>query len=246
MPQRSSYCRSLTACATIRLQQPVPVMQRAQLDLLEHQDLLARCRRCPRMQSTPVVGNPVVSRVLLVGQAPGPREPALGRPFAWTAGKMLFKWFSQIGLDEEAFRGRVYMAAVCRCFPGRKPAGGDRVPDPGEVANCASWLDAEIAINRPRLVLAVGKLAIQQFMPLEKLDAVVGKLHKATRSGVSFDVAPLPHPSGASTWQHVQPGKTLLPQALALIASHPAWVYTLSQRPGTPRRLLAQTRRRKS
>jgi uracil-DNA glycosylase len=175
------------------------------------------------MQSTPVIGNPVVSRVLLVGQAPGPKEPALGRPFAWTAGKMLFKWFGEIGLDEQAFRGRVYMAAVCRCFPGKRPAGGDRVPDPDEIANCAPWLDAEIAVNRPKLVIPVGKLAIQQFLDASKLDAVVGALHKGRRNGVSFDLAPLPHPSGASTWQYTEPGKTLLRRALTLIAEHPAW-----------------------
>jgi uracil-DNA glycosylase len=175
------------------------------------------------MQSTPVIGNPVVSRVLLVGQAPGPREPDIGKPFAWTAGKMLFKWFSTIGADEERFRGRVYMAAVCRCFPGKRPGGGDRVPDPDEIENCSGWLDAEIAINRPQLVIAAGKLAIRQFLPIDKLDAVVGRLHRIERNGVAFDVAPLPHPSGASTWQHVQPGKTLLPQALALIGAHPAW-----------------------
>ena len=212
-------------------------MHRRQFDLLAHQDVLSRCRRCARMQSTPVIGNPVASRVVLVGQAPGPREAGLGKPFAWTAGKMLFKWFGQIGLDEEAFRGRVYMAAVCRCFPGKRPAGGDRVPDPDEIANCAGWLDAEMAINRPRLVIAAGKLAIQQFMPIDKLDSVVGQLHRAKRNGVSFDLAPLPHPSGASTWQHVQPGKTLLPRALALIASHPAWVH-LIDRPGRRERAL--------
>ena len=191
--------------------------------MLAHQDVLAHCRRCPRMQSTPVIGNPVLSKVLLVGQAPGPKEPAIGKPFAWTAGKMLFKWFGSIGLPEEAFRGRVYMAAVCRCFPGKRPTGGDRVPDPDEVENCSSWLDAEFALLRPKLVIPVGKLAIAQFMPLTRLDAVVGKLHRGERNGLAFDLAPLPHPSGASTWQHVQPGKTLLPRALALIAAHPAW-----------------------
>jgi uracil-DNA glycosylase len=91
------------------------------------------------------------------------------------------------------------------------------------VQNCASWLDQELAINRPKLVIPVGKLAIAQFLPVDKLDAVVGKMHPAKRNGVAFDLAPLPHPSGASTWQHVEPGKTLLRKALALIASHPAW-----------------------
>jgi uracil-DNA glycosylase len=201
-----------------------PEMLDRHLALLRHQDVLARCRRCPRMQSTPVIGNPVVSRVLLVGQAPGPKEPDIGKPFAWTAGKMLFKWFAQIGLDEEAFRGRVYMAAVCRCFPGKRPGGGDRVPDPDEIENCSGWLDAELAIMKPNLVIAVGKLAIQRFMAIDKLDEAVGSLHRIKYDGMRLDLAPLPHPSGASTWQHVQPGKTLLPRALALIAAHPAWI----------------------
>lgn len=205
--------------------------------LLHHQDVLAHCRRCPRMQSAPVIGNPVISRVLLVGQAPGPKEPGIGKPFAWTAGKMLFKWFAQIGLDEEAFRGRVYMAAVCRCFPGKQPGGGDRVPDTDEIENCSGWLDAELAILRPKLVIAVGKLAIRRFMPIDKLDEAVGSLHRVQYNGITFDFAPLPHPSGASTWQHVQPGKTLLPRALALIAAHPAWkALTKQQLPLRPLR----------
>jgi len=191
--------------------------------LLRHQDVLVRCRRCPRMQSAPVIGNPVLSRVLLIGQAPGPKEPDIGKPFAWTAGRMLFKWFAEIGLDEAAFRGRVYMAAVCRCFPGKRPTGGDRVPDPDEIANCSSWLDAELAMMKPRLVIPVGKLAIARFMPVGKLDEVVGALHRTQYNGSSFDLAPLPHPSGASTWQYTQPGKTLLRKALSLIATHPAW-----------------------
>jgi uracil-DNA glycosylase len=210
------------------------IMPRPQEALLEHQDLLARCRRCPRMQSTPVIGNPVVSRVLLVGQAPGPREPDIGKPFAWTAGRMLFKWFSAIGVDEARFRGGVYMAAVCRCFPGKRAGGGDRVPDPDEIENCSTWLDAEIAINRPRLVIPAGKLAIAQFIAADKLEQVVGKIHRVKRNGVAFDLAPLPHPSGASTWQHTEPGKTLLARALALIDAHPAWQQIKSFKKSAP------------
>jgi uracil-DNA glycosylase len=209
-------------------------MPRPQEALLEHQDLLARCRRCPRMQSTPVIGNPVVSRVLLVGQAPGPREPDIGKPFAWTAGRMLFKWFSAIGVDEPRFRGSVYMAAVCRCFPGKRPGGGDRVPDADEIEACSTWLDAEIAINRPRLVISAGKLAIAQFIAADKLEQVVGKIHRVKRKDVNFDLAPLPHPSGASTWQHTDPGKTLLARALALIEAHPAWQQIKSFKTSAP------------
>ncbi len=202
--------------------------------LQQHQAHLARCRRCPRMASTPVIGNPVVSRVLLVGQAPGIREAEAHKPFAWTAGRTLFKWFGEAGLDEESFRQRVYMAAVCRCFPGKnRGGGGDRVPAPDEVLNCSSWLDAELALLRPRLVIAAGKLAIQQFMSAEKLEAAVGKVHRVKRAGVTFDLLPLPHPSGASTWIHMHPGKTLLGRALSLLAQHPAWKRACSGAPAT-------------
>jgi uracil-DNA glycosylase len=191
--------------------------------LRAHQSKLALCRRCPRMQSTPVIGSPAVSRILLVGQAPGSREAALHRPFAWTAGKTLFKWFREAGLEEDAFRARIYMAAVCRCFPGRNPAGGDRVPAPDEVLNCASWLDAELLLLKPRLVIAAGRLAIEQFMPIGRLEGAVGAVHRVQRATVTFDLLPLPHPSGASTWIHVQPGKTLLRRALMLLAQHAEW-----------------------
>mgnify|MGYP003406837057 CR=1 FL=1 len=92
-----------------------------------------------------VVGRAVASRILLVGQAPGDKEPKLGRPFAWTAGKTMFRWFAELGMTEEAFRTRVYMAAVCRCFPGKGAKGGDRVPAPDEIARCGTHLAAEVA-----------------------------------------------------------------------------------------------------
>ncbi|MBI5239407.1 MAG: uracil-DNA glycosylase family protein [Elusimicrobia bacterium] len=168
----------------------------------------------------PVVsGGPVISKVILVGQAPGDKEPKLGRPFAWTAGKTLFKWFSEAaGLTEERFRSTIYMAAVCRCFPGKKPGGGDRVPSPEEVENCAAWLEREVEILEPALVIPVGKLAIGRFLPAGKLDELIGRRFRVQ----GLDVIPLPHPSGASPWHRMEPGKTLLRKALGLIAAHPA------------------------
>ncbi|MGN2391449.1 uracil-DNA glycosylase family protein [Pelomicrobium sp. G1] len=191
--------------------------------LRRHQRQLARCTRCPKMIGPPVMGYPVVSPVMLVGQAPGAKEIERRRPFAWTAGKTLFGWFRGIGLDEEGFRRRVYMAAVCRCFPGKNPGGGDRVPDRQEVENCTSWLAAEFQLLRPRLVIPAGKLAIGLFLPVGKLDAVVGRLFKVRLFGFETDVVPLPHPSGASPWHRTEPGRALLHQALARIAAHPAW-----------------------
>ncbi len=192
--------------------------------LEQHVVALRACRSCPAMQSAPVTGSAVVSRVMLVGQAPGDKEPALQRPFAWTAGKAMFRWFQEAcGIDEAVFRSRIYMAAVCRCFPGKRPRGGDRVPSPGEIANCSRWLQAEMAFLKPALVIPVGKLAIAQFMTYSSMEAHIGQQTRCTYAHHAFDAIPLPHPSGASPWPRVEPGKTLLRTAMQLIAAHPAW-----------------------
>lgn len=189
----------------------------------DHLAALRACDRCPRMHKPVVVGRSVASRVLLVGQAPGDKEPKLGRPFAWTAGKTLFKWFDgALGWTEEEVRDRIYFAAVCRCFPGKRPEGGDRVPAPDEIANCSAWLEREFTLLRPSLVLPVGKLAIAQFMPPAPLNDVIGKKFVIEYRGRAVDCIPLPHPSGASPWHRMEPGKTLLSRALSLVAQHDA------------------------
>jgi uracil-DNA glycosylase len=188
-----------------------------------HLARLSACGLCPRMHKPVVTGRPVTSRVLLVGQAPGDKEPKLGRPFAWTAGRTLFRWFHEaLGWTEDETRDRIYFAAVCRCFPGKKPAGGDRVPDDEEIANCARWLAAEVELLRPQLVLPVGKLALTRFLPPAPLQEVIGRKFRIEYHGHTMDCIPLPHPSGASPWHRMEPGKTLLRRALALVAAHPA------------------------
>ena len=192
--------------------------------LKQHVKNLMACRLCPKMHAPPVSGGAVVSRIILIGQAPGDKEPKLGRPFAWTAGKTLFRWFEQAaGLTEEQFRSKIYMAAVCRCFPGKKVSGGDRVPAPDEIANCSRWLEQELKILKPKLLIPVGKLAIGQFLPLENLELMIGSQFSIVRDGCSCDVIPLPHPSGASPWHRKEPGKTLLGKALGRIVQHPAF-----------------------
>jgi uracil-DNA glycosylase len=115
------------------------------------------------------------------------------------------------------------MAAVCRCFPGKNPAGGDRVPDATEISNCSPWLESELRLLKPQLIIPVGKLAIAQFLDVRKLDRVVGRTHRFKSNDLEADLLPLPHPSGASVWHRIEPGKTLLARALKLLGSHPAW-----------------------
>jgi uracil-DNA glycosylase len=198
------------------------VSRRQQL-LNQHVARLLQCRRCPRMLPPPVSGGPIFSKIILVGQAPGVREPILGKPFAWTAGRTLFGWFGEFcDLNEAEVRSKIYFAAVCRCFPGKTSTGGDRVPAPDEIRNCSSWMNDEIDLLQPRLVIPVGKLAISQFLAFEKLDQVIGRSFQLSRNRQAFDLIPLPHPSGASPWHRIPPGIGLLRKAMRAIARHPA------------------------
>ena len=115
------------------------------------------------------------------------------------------------------------MAAVCRCFPGENPTGGDRVPDRTEIAECSRWLAAEFALLRPELVIPVGRLAIVQLLPPAPLTELIGRQFRGEYAGHACDVIPLPHPSGASPWPRIEPGKTLTRRALELIRAHPAF-----------------------
>ncbi|HZZ19751.1 MAG TPA: uracil-DNA glycosylase family protein [Opitutaceae bacterium] len=180
-----------------------------------------------------VVGRPVASEIMLIGQAPGDKEPIMGRPFAWTAGKTLFKWFAASpGWTEDQVRDRIYFAAVCRCFPGKLPMGGDRVPAPDEIENCNYWMEKEFKLLRPKLVLPVGKLAISRFLESAPLQETIGKAFKVKLAGMEADCIPLPHPSGASPWHRMEPGITLLRKALDLIASHPSIAGRFLTKPG--------------
>src|SRR5205823_4772513 len=162
---------------------------RIQAHLDDHVTQVLQCRRCSRMQSMPVSGGAVVSDVMLIGQAPGPREPVLQRPFAHTAGKTLFRWFEEFcGLSESIVRSTIYFAAVCRCFPGKSAGGTDRVPAPDEIRNCSSWLDEEIRILEPCLIIPVGRLAITQFVDCDKLEKVIARQFRAQRGAHRFDL----------------------------------------------------------
>lgn len=190
-----------------------------------HKSLKA-CKACPEMCGTPVYGRSNMASVLLIGQAPGPHEADRGKPFAYTAGQTLFKWLFEVsGLSEDELREKIYFAAVARCFPGKNPkGGGDREPSPEEIKNCRKFLIAEINVLKPKLVIAVGKLAITEvlgpeiFKKSSPLTDVIGKQFFVSYHGHPVLVVPLPHPSGISTWHKKTPGKELLGDALKLVS----------------------------
>lgn len=193
-------------------------------DFSRHLEELRSCRLCKGMAGGPVCGTIATSRIIAIGQAPGPHEERIGRPFAFTAGRTLFKWLASVGISEEQYRARVNMSAVCRCYPGKsKGKSGDRVPNPEEIQNCSRYLQYEFLRHRPDLVIPIGKLAVQETLKRKvSMAEVVGKETRAELFGLAFDCIALPHPSGLNAWNNMEPGKTLIRKALKLIARHPA------------------------
>jgi uracil-DNA glycosylase len=187
-----------------------------------HATALAACSRCSFDDPTirPVVSSSRAPLAMLIGQAPGKTEVVDRRPFAGRAGRTLFRWFSEVGITEEVVRRRIYIAAVTRCFPGPSPSGrGDRVPSHAEISNCASWLEAEIALIRPRLIIPVGRLAIERFLGMSPLSELVGREHRVTDLPGRPVAVPLPHPSGASSWIHGPGHMQLVRTSLEIIAA---------------------------
>ena len=189
-----------------------------------HRARLGACRACCLGPSiSPIQSHAVSPRVMIVGQAPGKVESAGGKPFSGRAGRTLFRWLAEAGIDEAAARHHIYNAAMTRCFPGPSPSGrGDRVPSPRERDACAHWLDEEIALIRPRVVIPIGRLAIERFLPPAPLDRLIGKAHRSGEFSWNPLLIPLPHPSGASSWIHQGNHPRLLKRALGLVAEHVA------------------------
>ena len=155
------------------------------------------------------------ARIMLVGQAPGITEKEAGRPFNAGSGSRLFKWLAQAGIDEAWFRHSQYMTAVTKCYPGRAKSGnGDRVPSRKEQELCRPYLQAEISLVDPQLIIPVGRLAIGLFYPAgQTLEEIIG-----TRKQVDHRwVVPLPHPSGASRWHQLEENRARVVQAIGLL-----------------------------
>ena len=159
-------------------------------------------------------------RLMLIGQAPGIVELGPRKPFAGRAGSELERWMQRAGFaGDDHFRGLTYITSVTKCFPGKaKSGGGDRRPSRVEVEQCRPWLIGQLELVRPRLILLVGTLAIEQFLqhlPGRSLDILVGRLFE-TNGGEPL-LLPLPHPSGASRWLNDHGNRAQLERALALL-----------------------------
>jgi uracil-DNA glycosylase len=177
------------------------------------------CRQCLEadydIAPGAVFSGPAPAALMLVGQAPGVTEAEVKRPFNASSGRRLFQWLADAGLQEDYFREHYYMTAVTKCYPGKHPKGkGDRKPSRAEQKLCRPFLDMELATVQPRVLLAVGGLAIETLLGERlRLDEAVGR---------AFDidgrwVLPLPHPSGASLWPNLAENQARLREAMAVL-----------------------------
>jgi DNA polymerase len=145
------------------------------------------CTRCAlhrgRTQAVPGEGNPL-SDVLLVGEGPGAREDATGRPFVGPAGQLLDELLRSVGWA----RDDVFIANVVKCRPP-----GNRDPEPEEVAACAPYLERQERALDPAVIVTLGRHSLQRYLPGARISAVHGQLR---RSGGRF-VFPMYHPAAA-------------------------------------------------
>jgi uracil-DNA glycosylase len=183
-------------------------------------ELLA-CRRCAlagyTLGSQPIFSGSPGAVFMTVGQAPGRHEAEVTlKPFSGPAGRRLFKWLAQAGFEESHFRATQAMVAITRCYPGPHPAGrGDRVPTRQEQALCGVWLDRELALIQPKVLILIGRLAIDRFVPggLALSELVGQRIDEDGRT-----LLPLPHPSGASQWFNAPENKERLATALQILS----------------------------
>ena len=174
------------------------------------------CRRCLEAGHaiTPgaIFSGAATAAVMVVGQAPGVTETEAGRPFNGSSGRRLFRWLAEAGWDEDVFRATQYVTAVTKCYPGKGSGGkGDRAPSRSEQKLCAPYLEQELALVRPQLVIPVGGLAVRRFLGPVRLGEVVGT---AVQDDEGRWIVPLPHPSGASLWLNRPENRELVAHAL--------------------------------
>lgn len=122
--------------------------------------------------------------VMFIGEGPGETEDQLGRPFVGRAGQLLDKILEASGFPRE----EVYIANVVKCRP---PANRD--PLPGEILACSPWLDRQIDLIGPRVVVTLGRFSLARFVP----DESIGKVHGRARQVGDIVCFPMYHPAAA-------------------------------------------------
>jgi uracil-DNA glycosylase len=188
------------------------------------------CKRCVEAgyiaHAHPIFHGAADARIMVVGQAPGPTAAERPLPYSGASGRTLRQWLAEAGFLGEVLYDprRFYLTSVTKCFPGRARSGsGDRAPSRAEQRLCHSHLDAELALVQPELILALGRLSIETFVPSLRhasLTDIVGQVRPAEQTPAAGTlVLPLPHPSGVSRWHNEAANRARLAEALTWLGA---------------------------
>jgi uracil-DNA glycosylase len=193
---------------------PLASIQQAK-EIVTLQQSIRACRLCQEhgyiAVAHPIVSGRAEDRILVIGQAPGHRSIKNDLPFSGPGGRILQKWLEQAGFPPGYLHDHTYLSSLTRCDPGRNPRGnGDRRPSPQEVALCRPYLEAELRLLRPKVVLLIGTMAIEAFMGKIRLEEIIGTFIERD----AMLLLPLPHPSGVSRWLNDPAHQKLLAKAL--------------------------------
>ncbi len=157
----------------------------SELETLAEQ--IRRCTLCPlhkgRTQAVPGEG-PEDAEIVFIGEAPGFHEDRQGRPFVGASGQFLDELLQHIGLD----RAKVYITNVIKCRPP-----GNRDPLPEEIEACRPYLDRQLEIIRPKMVVTLGRFSMARYFPNARISQIHGKPKKI--GGVLY--YPMYHPAAA-------------------------------------------------
>jgi uracil-DNA glycosylase len=204
------------------------IKQDSALQLDQLHSRLHSCRLCLEagydIYPRAIFSGEMSARIMSIGQAPGITEKDAGRPFNAGSGSRLFKWLAAAGIEEDWFRTTQYMSSVTKCYPGRSKSGsGDRVPSRVEQNLCRPYLDNEITLVDPALILPIGRLAIDLFYNKSlPLNQIIGTQKQVNGRWI----VPLPHPSGASRWHQDEANRTLIEKSISLIQEHKSRIFT--------------------
>lgn len=149
--------------------------------------LVKNCTDCPlhqgRTNSVPGEGAPD-AKIMFIGEGPGAQEDRQGRPFVGPAGKFLEEMLASIGLTRE----QVFIANMVKCRPPQ-----NRDPVPAEISACSKYLERQIELINPRMIVTLGRFSLARFFPGESISRARGRL----RQHNGRNIYPVMHPAAA-------------------------------------------------
>jgi DNA polymerase len=177
--------------------------------LRELNEEIALCQQCEiaRYRTKVVPGEGAEDAdILFIGEAPGWHEDQQGRPFVGQAGQYLDKLLASINLK----RGQVYIANVIKCRPQ-----GNRDPLPVEIHNCRKWLERQIELIHPKMIVTLGRYSMEMFFPGKS----IGKIHGTAQKKDNVIYYAMYHPAAAlhqqSLHQAIEADMLRIPALLA-------------------------------